>query len=140
MNISSLMTRDPVCCAPNQSIREVAQLMLEHDCGEIPVVSDRDGRTLVGVITDRDIVCRAVAAGMDVNATTIDRIMSSPAITASPEMTLEECLALMESRQIRRIPVVDGGGICGILSQADVAAEASGQATAHLVREVSRPH
>ena len=140
MNISSLMTRDPMCCAPNQSVREVAQMMLEQDCGEIPVVSDRDGRTLVGVVTDRDIVCRAVAAGLDVNTTKIDRVMSSPAIAASPDMTLEECLALMESHQIRRIPIVDDRGVCGIISQADVAVEASGQATAHLVREVSRPH
>ena len=140
MNVTSLMTRDPVCCAPNQSVRDVAQMMMDHDCGEIPVVSDRDGRTLVGVVTDRDIVCRAVAAGLDVNQTTVNRVMSSPVITASPDMTLEEVLALMESHQIRRIPVVDDGGICGILSQADVAVEAPERATAELVREVSRPH
>ena len=139
MNVSSLMTRDPVCCAPNQSVRDVAQMMMDHDCGEIPVVSDRDGRTLVGVVTDRDIVCRAVAAGLDVNQTTVNRVMSSPVITASPDMTLEEVLALMESHQIRRIPVVDDRGICGILSQADVAVEAPERATAELV-EVSRPH
>ena len=140
MTISSLMTRDPVCCAPDQSVRDVAQMMMDHDCGEIPVVSDRDGRTLIGVVTDRDIVCRAVAAGLDMNKTPISRVMSSPVITASADMTLEECLALMESHQIRRIPVVDDGGVCGIVSQADVAVEASGQATAQLVREVSRPH
>ena len=140
MTISSLMTHDPVCCAPNQSVREVAQMMMEHDCGEIPVVSDRGGRSLVGVVTDRDIVCRAVAAGMDVNSTPVSRVMSSPVITASPDMTLDDCLALMESHQIRRIPVVDDRGVCGIVSQADVAVEASGAATAQLVREVSRPH
>ena len=140
MTISSLMTRDPVCCVPDQSVRDVAQMMMDHDCGEIPVVSDRDGRTLVGVVTDRDIVCRAVAAGFDASKTPVSRVMSSPVITASADMTLEECLALMESHKIRRIPVVDDGGVCGIVSQADVAVEASGQATAQLVREVSRPH
>lgn len=140
MVISSLMTRDPVCCAPTESIQQVSRMMAEQDCGEIPVVSDRDGRRVVGVITDRDIVCRVVAMGLDPAATTVERAMSAPAITATPDMTLEECLALMEAHQIRRIPVVDGSGVCGIVSQADVAVEASGQATAQLVREVSRPH
>ena len=140
MNISNLMTRDPVCCSPEQSVREVARMMMEHDCGEIPVIRNHGDRTLVGVITDRDIVCRAVAAGMSGDQTTVQSVMSSPAVTASPDMTLEECLALMSSHQIRRIPVVDEHGVCGIVSQADVAVEAPGRATADLVREVSRPN
>ena len=81
-----------------------------------------------------------VASGKDINTTRVSQVMSSPVITASPDMSLEDCLALMESHQIRRIPVVDGRGVCGIISQADVAVEAPGQATAQLVREVSRPH
>jgi CBS domain-containing protein len=140
MNVSSLMTRDPVCCSSDQSVHEVARLMMDNDCGEIPVVRNHGDRTLVGVVTDRDIVCRIVASGMNPFDTRVERAMSSPAICASPDMSLEQCLELMASNQIRRVPVVDGDGICGIVSQADVAVEVSGKATGELVREISRPN
>jgi CBS domain-containing protein len=139
MTIRELMTQDPACCTPETTIREVARMMIAHDCGEIPVVSDKDSRLLIGVVTDRDIVCRAVAEGLDPERTTIDCCMSSPVATVGPGTSLEECLNLMEDRQIRRVPVVDERGACrGIVSQADIAMRAPTSKTAELVREVSK--
>jgi CBS domain-containing protein len=139
MNVSQLMTPDPACCTPTTTIQDVARLMLEHDCGEIPVVHTRDDRKLVGVITDRDIVARSVAAGDSPIEATVGRCMSTPVVFVTPETSLEDCLRLMEEHQIRRVPVVNGGDVCcGIVSQADVAARAAAQQTAELVKEVSR--
>lgn len=140
MKVSELMTRDPACCTPATSIRDVAQLMMKHDCGEIPVIRAGDDRKLVGVITDRDIVCRAVAKGKNPLDATAETCMSSPVVTVTPDTNLEDCLGLMEKHQIRRVPVVDrDDACCGIVSQADVAARAPAPKTAELVKEVSKP-
>ena len=65
MQVKDIMTADPACCTPETSLQKVAQIMVEHDCGEIPVVGNRQTRIPVGVITDRDIVCRAIAKGLN---------------------------------------------------------------------------
>jgi CBS domain-containing protein len=140
MTVNELMTVDPVCCTPQTPLREVARLMSAHDCGEIPVVETRENRLLLGVVTDRDIVLRAVADGRNPADTPIESCMTSNVVTVRPDTTLEECCKLMEEHQIRRVPVVDGAGICcGIVSQADVAQRASAGDTGELVREVSKP-
>ena len=141
MYVRELMTRNPACCAPESTIVEAARMMKDFDCGEIPVVRSNGDRKLVGVITDRDIVCRVVAAGKDPAKTKVETAMSTPVVSVGPETALEECLNLMESHQIRRVPVVDASGICcGIVSQADVATGAPAQDTAELLRGVSRPN
>jgi CBS domain-containing protein len=110
--------------------------MVENDCGEIPVT---DGSRLIGVVTDRDIVCRVVAKGKNPSAVTAGECMTEPVITVNEESTLEEVVALMEDKQIRRVPVVDGTGCCcGIISQADVALTARESQVGSLVREVSK--
>jgi CBS domain-containing protein len=140
MTVNELMTLEPVCCTPQTSLREVARLMSSHDCGEIPVVETRENRLLVGVVTDRDIVLRAVADGRNPADTPIETCMTTRVITIKPDATLDECRRLMEEHQIRRLPVVDGAGVCcGIVSQADVAQRASTGDTGELVREVSKP-
>jgi len=117
----------------------VAKMMVDCDCGEIPVVENRDGKQLVGVITDRDIVCRVVAEGKNPLHLTARECMSSPVTTVTPAMSLDECVRVMEAHQIRRVPVVERtGACCGIISQADIAACTSEHKTAELVREVSR--
>lgn len=63
MQVRELMSDHVICCTPDTNLQDVAKLMAEHDCGDIPVIQDRDGRRLIGVITDRDITCRAVAEG-----------------------------------------------------------------------------
>jgi CBS domain-containing protein len=111
--------------------------MVEADCGEIPV-TDGSNR-LIGVITDRDIVCRVVAKGKNPSAVTAGEYMTEPVVVVNEDTTLDDLMAVMEENQIRRVPVVDASGCCcGIISQADVALSGSEQQTGELVREVSK--
>lgn len=136
MDVREVMTEKPACCAPEDSVQEAARLMVENDCGEVPVL-DETGQP-VGVITDRDIACRCVAEGKDLN-TPVSEVMSAPVVTVTPDADLDDCCARMEESQVRRIPVVDESGeCCGIVSQADVARVANEEKTAQLVRDVSR--
>ncbi|HEX6930409.1 MAG TPA: CBS domain-containing protein [Gammaproteobacteria bacterium] len=139
MRIQDIMTADPACCTPEMRIRDVARLMLDNDCGEIPVVDDMDSMHLVGVVTDRDIAIRAVAEGKDPTTTNIADIMSSSVVSAKLDDSVEECVELMEENQIRRIPIVDAQGrCCGIVAQADIALRGDSKDTAEVVRDVSR--
>jgi CBS domain-containing protein len=120
MQVKDLMTPNPACCSRDTKLQEVARLMVQHDCGEIPVVDQN--RKPVGVVTDRDIACRTVAEGKNPLDLTAGDIMSSPCVTVTPDSNLDECVKLMEDKQIRRVPVVDASGaICGIVAQADIA-------------------
>ncbi|HEY5609832.1 MAG TPA: CBS domain-containing protein [Thermoanaerobaculia bacterium] len=140
MRVKEVMTSDPVCCTPETSLRDVARMMVQHDCGEIPIVESMSGRKLAGVITDRDIACRAVAEGKDPASTQASECMSSPVVTANEDDSLDDCCNLMERHQVRRIPVVDASGrCCGIVAQADVAKKSSKRLVGEVVREVSRP-
>lgn len=132
-----VMTPDPVCCPPHMSVDEVAQLMVQNNCGEIPVVDASDH--LIGVVTDRDIVCRVVAEGKNPVGYTAETCMSHPVTTVRADAPLEEVLSTMEIHQIRRVPVVDETGCCsGIIAQADIAARSAEHDVAELLREVSR--
>src|SRR5687767_14477748 len=97
----SVMTKNPASCTPQTSLREVAQMMLAHDCGSIPVVENKETKKLVGIITDRDIVCRSIAQNRDPSILTVSDCMSKPVITASLEASLEDCCNLMEENQVR---------------------------------------
>jgi CBS domain-containing protein len=135
--VREVMTKNPAVCLATDSLQEVAKLMLDRDCGEIPVVKDRESMTPIGVITDRDICCRAVAGGHDVSDT-VQAFMSSPVIMAEEEMGLEECLNLMEVNQIRRLPVVDHEDrCCGIIAQADLARHLDQTVSGELLKYVS---
>ena len=138
MKVREIMTKDPVCCSPTTPLGQVARLMVDGNCGEIPVV-DSTG-ALVGVITDRDITCRAVAAGRNPLEMTARDCMSSPVVTVTADTSLDECCRTMEVNQVRRVPVVDARGhCCGIVAQADIARQAPSEQTAHVVRDVSQP-
>jgi CBS domain-containing protein len=139
MKVSEVMTKDPACCTPETGLKEVARLMVEHDCGEIPVVDGQRTMRPVGVVTDRDIVVRCVAEGKNPLEAKAGDVMSSPVVTVTPDMMLEEVADLMEEHQLRRVPVVDeAGAVCGIVAQADIAHHASARELAEVVREVSR--
>ena len=132
-----VMTPDPACCTADATLDQVAKLMADNDCGEIPVV-DADDHP-IGVITDRDIVCRVVAEGENPIGRTAEQYMTRPVVTVRSDAPLEEVLSAMEKHQIRRIPVVDERGCCsGIIAQADVASRGGDRQVAELVREVSR--
>jgi CBS domain-containing protein len=140
MHVKEFMTPRPACCTSSTPLREVAKAMVQNDCGEIPVVDGGDRGALLGVITDRDIVCRIVAEGKNPLDHTAADCMSTPVVVVWESTQVEDCARLMEEHQIRRVPVVDGGGACcGIVSQADIAQHASRRITAELVRDVSQP-
>lgn len=132
-----IMTPAPQCCSAETTLNEVANLMVEADCGEIPV-TDASNR-LIGVITDRDIVCRVVAKGKNPSGVTAGECMTEPVVVVNEDTSLADVMAVMEENQIRRVPVVDPTGCCcGIIAQADVALSATKSDTGELVREVSK--
>jgi CBS domain-containing protein len=132
-----IMTPAPQCCSPETPLNEVANLMVEADCGEIPV-TDASNR-LIGVITDRDIVCRVVAKGKNPSAVTAAEAMTEPVVVVNEDTRLEDIVSVMEENQIRRVPVVDASGCCcGIIAQADIAMVAKESEVGEMVREVSK--
>ena len=138
MEVKEIMTPDPACCTPDATLQRVAEMMVENDCGEIPVVESAASTRPVGVITDRDIVCRAVAKGLNPLTLTASDCMTTPCVTVTPDTSLDECCRVLEENQIRRVPVVDSGGACcGIVALADIAKHARKRETAEVVKEVS---
>ena len=136
MLIKDVMTENPACCARTDRLDTVAKMMLDRDCGEIPVC---EGAKLVGVITDRDITCRAVALGKTPATVAVSEVMTSNVYTIGPNDKLEGALELMEAKLVRRLPVVDDSGkIVGIVSQADLVAKAPMLKVARAIRSVSK--
>lgn len=136
MNVKEVMTTNVACCNTDASLQEVARLMQQNDCGAIPVM---EGNRLAGIITDRDIVVRAVAAGKNVADLDAGSCMSPSVSSIEQDADLEECIRLMEDNQVRRIVVTNGSGeICGIVAQADIALNAPERETGEVVREVSK--
>jgi CBS domain-containing protein len=137
--VRDIMTPDPVCCTRDTSLTDVARLMVEHDCGAIPVVQSNDNGRLVGVITDRDIVTRTLANGEDPFQMAAGDCMSSAPISVRPDTSLEDCAGTMEQHQLRRILVLDASGrCCGIVAQADLARHADESRTGDVVKNVSQ--
>lgn len=140
MQVKDVMTPDPACCTAETNLRDVAQLMVENDCGEIPIVDNDDAKRPIGVITDRDIVCRAVAKGNNPLDLTAADCMSTPCVTVTPELSMDECGNILEKHKIRRVPVVDASGsCCGIVALADIALRARENVATEVVKEVSEP-
>ena len=94
----------------------------------------------IGVITDRDIVCRTVARGLNPLDLVVADCMTTPCVTVTPDLSLGECAWLMEDKKIRRLPVVDAdGSCCGIVALADIALRGKIGVTTEVVKEVSEP-
>lgn len=139
MKARDIMTENPVCCVPDTNLQDVARMMVDNDCGEIPIIEGWGSKKPIGVVTDRDIVCRTVAEGKNPLQLTASDVMSNPVVTVTPDTSLKECCHILEENQIRRVPVVDeNGGCCGIVSQADIAQKAPKQ-VAEVVKEISQP-
>ena len=139
MKVQEIMTKSPTFCTRDTGLQAAARMMCDSDCGELPVVDGQKTMKPIGVITDRDITCRAVAQGKNPLELKVSDCMSSPAITVTPETDVDECCELLEQHQIRRVPVVDKNGrCCGIVAQADIARRLAPQKTAEVVREVSQ--
>lgn len=137
MKCSEVMTRNPRTCEPTDTVQQAAQLMKSEDVGPIPIAS-KDGN-LEGIITDRDIVLKVVAEGRDPKTTKLSEVMTTDIVTCAPDGDIEDTLNLMEDHQVRRIPVVEGNRLVGIISQADVATKLeSPEKTAEMVEEISK--
>ena len=134
--VRDAMTPGVETVEPSQPLREAAELMKLGDFGSVPVVEN--GR-LVGVLTDRDIVVRAVAQGLDPSSAQVGEVASTGPVTVEPDQDLAEALRLMAQHRVRRLPVVDDGKLVGVLSQADVALEGKDKEVGEVVQEISQP-
>jgi len=106
----------------------------------MPVVTDHASRKLIGIITDRDLCCSVVANGADARSTLIEAFISRNPVACREGEHLDRCERLMQERQVRRIPIVDGDGqVIGIVSQADLALKDKPENVAKTVTEVSKP-
>ncbi len=137
MAVKDIMTAKPVCCTPDTRLEDVARLMLQHDCGEIPVC---EAGKLIGVVTDRDITIRTLAKGRDPLGVAVRQVMTAKVFTVRPGDSIEKVLSIMERRQVRRLPVVDSRGkLVGIVAQADIAESLPEQKSGELLFEISHP-
>ena len=134
MLVSDLMTRNVVTAPPSCTAAEASRLLHVHNIGALPVTT---GGRLVGMITDRDITVRCVAANFDPNITRVRTVMSTGTVTASADQSPVEAARLMGQKQVRRLPVTENGRLVGMLSQGDLAnaADRSGE-TAQAFRAV----
>lgn len=140
MKIQEIMSTEVACCTADTGLQRVAQMMIEHDCGAIPVCEGAGSKKLIGIITDRDIVCRSIAQGKNPLELKVQDCMSKPVACASPNMDVKQCCEMMEKNMVRRMPVVDSeGNCCGIVAQADIARHSSARQTAEVIRDVSEP-
>ncbi len=144
MRARDIMTRDPQCLRREDTARRAAEVMRDSDCGIIPVIDE--GRRVIGVITDRDLAIRAIAAGKGPD-TRLNELMTPNARCCAADDDLRDVERKMAELQVRRIPIVDAGGRClGIISQADIARAAgrgddtvSEQEIALVLEQISEP-
>jgi CBS domain-containing protein len=135
--VSELMTREVRALAPDETVLDAAREMKELDVGVIPVC---EGKTLVGIVTDRDIVLRAVAEGCAAESTPLSAVMSPDLHVCTEDESIEAVASEMRSIQIRRLPVVDGDdNLIGMISLGDIATLSMDFDAGELLRDISEP-
>ena len=132
-----LMTPDPTCVKEGQTLTEAARMLRDLDVGSMPICGD-DNR-LKGMLTDRDIVVKCIAAGGDPNTVTAGELAEGKPVTIGADDDIREALRMMQEHQVRRLPVIDGHDLVGIIAQADVARELWTDETAETVEQISEP-
>jgi CBS domain-containing protein len=130
-----IMTPDATCVREGDSLVEAARLMVRLDVGSLPVCGDDD--RLKGMVTDRDIVVKCIAEGGDPSSTTAGELAGGKPVTIGADDPVEEALRTMASHQVRRLPVIDGHELVGMLSQADVARSMPDAKVGDLVEAIS---
>jgi CBS domain-containing protein len=135
-----VMTKNPVCCLPNDSVSAAAELMKSGNIGSIPVIDNEQTQKLVGIVTDRDLALKIVAEGLDAKSTKVETVMTRKVVTCLADDDLQKALDAMAEHQLRRIPVVDNDNrVVGIIAQADVATRVDQpEKTAEMVKEISQ--
>ena len=142
MQAKEIMSPNPQCCTPDDTLRDAAQMMSDADCGCLPVVENQAGKRVIGVLTDRDIAIRGVAKGKTPDSKVND-VMSPAVSVCFAEDDVEVVERIMVEKQVRRVPVVDGSGrAVGIVAQADLARDnraASDREVGRIVEKISAP-
>jgi CBS domain-containing protein len=138
MRVRDVMHSGVIAVDPSEPIREIASLMRDQDIGSVPVI---EGEHLIGIVTDRDLVCRGLADGLDIERLTARDVMTAPGVFCFDTGEVEDAVRLMESQQIRRLPVLDSQErVIGMLALGDVSARAPRDLTGEVVRSVSAHH
>ena len=119
MEIKDIMTQGVVSIHPSESVEVAARTMTQYNIGVLPVCSA--GGKICGVVTDRDLVTRCVASNRDPGKTTVRDVMTGQVVSAQPDMDVGVAAHLMGRRQVRRLPVVENGKLCGMVSLGDMA-------------------
>lgn len=141
MKVRDIMTPNPACCTPEDTAERAARLMKNLDVGAVPIIDNEQDRRPVGIVTDRDLCCGVIASGADPKSARLSDYMSKDVTCCRPEDDVREVSELMQSRQIRRVPIVDErGACCGIVAMADLAVKAPREGKAgETIQEVSQP-
>ena len=121
MKISEIMTKDVISLSVDDTVERAAQIMREYNIGSIPV--NTQGRGIVGIITDRDIILRCVAEGKDIKMQKIREIMTSNPVVGDENININDATRIMGERQIRRLPITSNNELIGIVSLGDLALE-----------------
>jgi CBS domain-containing protein len=129
------MSTNVECASVNDTLTEAAKKMRDLDVGALPICGD-DNR-LKGMLTDRDITVRAVAEGMDPSTVKVVELAEGKPVTIGADDSLEEAMRTMTEHDVRRLPVIDGHDLVGMISQADIAQNLSGSETGNLVADIS---
>jgi CBS domain-containing protein len=136
--IAELMTPEPITVRPDDTVQRAAQLMDELNVGALPVCDEEDH--LVGIVTDRDITVRAIAAGLHPAITSVDLVMSDRVRSCAPWHSPDDVLQQMATVQIRRLPVLDGDDrLVGIVALGDLAVRVPSAAVEDALRRISTP-
>lgn len=137
MKVSDIMTKNVVKISPEESVEVAARTLTHYNIGALPVCDDRG--KLCGMVTDRDLVIRCMAANKPASSTTVRQVMTNQLVCVEPGADVTEAAQLMGGRQIRRLPVVEQGRLCGMISLGDIAGEKKtvGQAASALTDIIS---
>jgi len=140
MKAREIMTDSLECVTREDSLQDAARKMRDADVGSLPVVDDRGAMRLVGLITDRDITIRHVAEDHAADCKVGDHMTTGRLHTVAPDDDVKDVLQAMKSEQVRRIPVVEGHRLVGIIAQADIATENIGDSEkSEVVERISEP-
>lgn len=138
MKLREVMTSPAIRIRPEESVAVAARTLARYNIGALPVCGS-DGR-VCGVVTDRDLVTRCLAAGRSPGATTVRDVMTAQVISAQPEMETSQAAEVMGRGQVRRLPVVENGKLCGMVSLGDLALQsATGMEARDALAEISDP-
>lgn len=139
MLIREAMTPTPACCRPDSAITDVARLMVEHDCGAIPVTETGKPDTALGILTDRDITTRVVAKDKNPEEVQARNIMTGAVASIDPNDDIDEAVERMAEKKVRRLVVQEGDQCVGLISLADIARNTSTHRAGQLLQEISEP-